>query len=161
MTSTTPLVDIDAVPSCEHLLDIRIGFESVHMFATPLGTRMTYVVEQGRCVGPRIAADVLPGGGDWILLGTDGVARLDVRATMRTDDGAFIHLTNTGRVRMDRQTTDRFMAGELIRHDEMTARSSPLFETDDERYRWLNAVHTVAINQVSLSEVHYRVFAVQ
>lgn len=43
----------------------------------------------------------------------------------------------------------------------MVARSSPLFDTDDERYRWINAVHTVAINQVSLSEVHYRVFAVR
>ncbi|WKG02009.1 DUF3237 domain-containing protein [Mycolicibacterium sp. HK-90] len=158
---TTPLVDIDAVPICEHLLDIRIDFESVHVFATPVGTRMTFVVKQGRCVGPRIAADVLPGGGDWLLLGSDGVARLDVRATLRTDDGALIHLANTGRVRMNRSATDRFTAGELIRHDEMTARSSPLFETDDERYRWLNAVHTVAINQVSLSEVHYRVFAVR
>lgn len=160
MTLTTSLVDIDATPVFDHLLDIRIVFESVQVFSTPLGTRMTYVVEQGRCVGPRIAADVLPGGGDWVLLGTDGVARLDVRATLRTDDGAVIYLTNTGRVQMDRATADRFTAGELIRHDEMTARSSPLFETGDERYRWLNAVHTVAINQVSLSEVHYRVFAV-
>lgn len=108
----------------------------------------------------RVAADVLPGGGDWVLLGTDGVARLDVRATLRTDDGAAIYLTNTGRVQMDKAAADRFAAGELIRHDEMTARSSPLFETGDERYQWLNAVHTVAINQVSLSEVHYRVFAV-
>ncbi|MCG7609467.1 hypothetical protein BA059_12985 [Mycolicibacterium sp. (ex Dasyatis americana)] len=159
-TLTTSLVDIDATPVFDHLLDIRITFESVHAFATPLGTRMNYVVKQGRCIGPRIAADVLPGGGDWVLLGTDGVARLDVRATLRTDDGAVIQLTNTGRVQMDRAAADRFAAGELIRHDEMTARSSPLFETGDERYRWLNAVHTVAINQVSLSEVHYRVFAV-
>ncbi|MGV0811615.1 DUF3237 domain-containing protein [Mycolicibacterium boenickei] len=157
---TTPLVDIDAVPVCEHLLDIRITFEPVQIFPTPLGTRMTYVIKQGRCAGPRIAADVLPGGGDWLLVGTDRVARLDVRATLRTDDGALIHMTNTGRVLMDRNAADRFSAGELIRHDEMTARSSPLFETDDERYRWLNAIHTVAINQVSLTEVHYRVFAV-
>ena len=161
MTLTTPLVvDIDATPTFDHLLDMRVTFESVQVFSTPLGTRMTYVVKQGRCVGPRIAADVLPGGGDWVMLGTDGVGRLDVRATLRTDDGAVINLTNTGRVQMDRATVDRFTAGELIRHDEMTARSSPLFETGDERYLWLNAVHTVAIHQVSLSEVHYRVFAV-
>ncbi|BBX29891.1 DUF3237 domain-containing protein [Mycolicibacterium alvei] len=159
-TLTTALVDIEATPAFDHLLDMRITFESAQVFATPVGTRMTYVIKEGRCVGPRIAADVLPGGGDWVLLGTDGVARLDVRATLRTDDGAVIHLTNTGRVQMDKAAADRFAAGELIRHDEMTARSSPLFETDDERYRWLNAVHTVAINQISLCEVHYRVFAV-
>lgn len=159
-TLATALVDIEATPAFDHLLDMRITFESAQVFATPVGTRMTYVIKEGRCVGPRIAADVLPGGGDWVLLGTDGVARLDVRATLRTDDGAVIHLTNTGRVQMDKAAADRFAAGELIRHDEMTARSSPLFETDDERYRWLNAVHTVAINQISLCEVHYRVFAV-
>jgi hypothetical protein len=159
-TLTTALVDIEATPAFDHLLVMRITFESAQVFATPVGTRMTYVSKEGRCVGPRIAADVLPGGGDWVLLGTDGVARLDVRATLRTDDGAVIHLTNTGRVQMDKAAADRFAAGELIRHDEMTARSSPLFETDDERYRWLNAVHTVAINQISLREVHYRVFAV-
>ena len=159
-TLTTALVDIEATPAFDHLLDMRITFESAQVFATPVGTRMTYVIKEGRCVGPRIAADVLPGGGDWVLLGTDGVARLDVRATLRTDDGAVIHLTNPGRVQMDKAAADRFAAGELIRHDEMTARSSPLFETDDERYRWLNAVHTVAINQISLREVHYRVFAV-
>lgn len=53
------------------------------------------------------------------------------------------------------------MAGELIGHEQMHARSSPLFETDDERYRWLNATHTVALHQLSLSEVQYRVFAVR
>ena len=160
MTATS-LVDIDAEPTFEHLLDIRISFDPVQIFETPVGTRFTYVVKDGRCEGPKIAGDILPGGGDWMLLGSDRVARLDVRATLRTDDGAHIHLTNTGRVRMSPDVAQRFAAGEFIHHDEMYARSSPLFETDDERYRWLNAVHTVAINQVSLAAVHYRVFAVQ
>jgi hypothetical protein len=62
---------------------------------------------------------------------------------------------------MSQEAANRFAAGQLIRHDEMVARSSPLFDTDDERYRWINAIHTVAINQVSLTEVHYRVFAVR
>lgn len=158
---TTSLVDIEATPTFEHLLDIRITFDAVHVYATPVGTRLTYVIGHGRFEGPRLAGDVLPGGGDWVLFGTDRVARLDVRATLRTDDGALIGLTNTGRVQMSPEAAARFAAGELIRHDEMVARSSPLFETDDERYRWLTAIHTVAINQVSLTEVHYRVFAVR
>ena len=94
------------------------------------------------------------------LLGSDGVARLDVRATLRTDDGAHVHITVTGRVLMDPEATTRYSAGDLVRHDEVYARSSPLFDTDDERYRWINAVHTVALNQMSLSEVHYKVFEV-
>ncbi|WP_102143731.1 DUF3237 domain-containing protein [Mycobacterium hubeiense] len=155
------LVDIAAEPALEHLLDIRIALDPVHIFTTPVGMRITSMIKEGRCEGHAIAADVLPGGGDWALFGTDRVARLDVRATLRTDDGADIHFTNTGRIQMSPEVAQRFSAGELIRHDEMYARSSPLFDTDDERYRWLNAVHTVAINEVSLSAVHYRVFAVR
>lgn len=154
------LVDIDAEPRFAHLLDIRIDFDAAQIFGTPVGTRMTFVVSRGRAEGPRIAGDILAGGGDWVVLGTDGVGRLDVRATLRTDDGAYIHLTNTGRVSMGPEATARYTAGELIRHDEIYARSSPLFDTDDERYRWINAVHTVALNQMSLSEVHYKVFEV-
>lgn len=156
---TVNLVDIDAIPALEHLVDIRIEFGHPQIFDTPIGKRLTYVISHGRFHGPRLTGDVLPGGGDWILYGTDGVARLDVRATLRTDDGALIHLTSTGRVQMSAGAAARFAAGEFIRHEELTARSSPLFDTDDERYRWLNAVHTVAINQLSLTEVHYRAFA--
>lgn len=158
---TATLVDIDATPTLEHLLDIRIEFDHVQIFETPVGTRFTFVVRGGRAEGPRVAGDVLPGGGDWVLLDTDRVARLDVRATLRTDDGAHVHITNTGRLHMNDAVTARFSAGELIRHDDVIARSSPLFDTADERYRWLNAIHTVAINEVSLTEVRYRVFAVR
>ncbi|GAY17293.1 DUF3237 domain-containing protein [Mycobacterium sp. shizuoka-1] len=154
------LVDIDAEPRFAHLLDMRVAFDPAQVFATPTGTRMTFVIREGRCEGARIAGDLLAGGGDWVVIGTDGVARLDVRATLRTDDGAYVHVTVTGRVQMSPEATARYTTGELIRHDEIYARSSPLFDTDDERYRWINAVHTVAINQMSMSEVHYRVFEV-
>ncbi|KUI35598.1 hypothetical protein AU195_14995 [Mycobacterium sp. IS-1496] len=159
--TASPLVDIDAEPALEHLLDIRIAFSAVHTFTTPVGMRATYVIAEGRCEGPRIRADVLPGGGDWVVLGADGVARLDVRATLRTDDGAHIHLTNTGRVSMSAVAAQRFSSGALLRYDEIYARSSPLFDTDDHRYRWLTGLHTVAINEVSRSAVHYKVFAVR
>ncbi|MCX2930825.1 DUF3237 domain-containing protein [Mycobacterium sp. CVI_P3] len=154
------LVDIDAEPRFTHLLDMRIEFDPAQVFPTPTGTRMTFVIRRGRCEGDRIAGDLLAGGGDWIVVGSDRVARLDVRATLRTDDGAYVHITVTGRVSMPQEATARYITGEFIRHDEAYARSSPLFETDDDRYRWINAVHTVAINQMSMSEVHYRVFEV-
>ena len=109
------LFDIAAEPRFAHLLDMRVEFDPAQIFPTPTGTRMTFVIKRGRAEGARIAGDILAGGGDWVVLGSDGVARLDVRATLRTDD---------------------------------------------DRYRWINAVHTVAINQMSMSEVHYKVFEV-
>ena len=33
---------------------------------------------------------MVPGGGDWVLMRPDGVARLDIRFALRTDDGELI-----------------------------------------------------------------------
>ena len=145
----------------EHLCTFRIEFADHHLHRTPLGTRLTYVIAHGRCDGPRLRGDFLPGGGDWVLVGQDRVARLDVRALLRTDDGALISVTSTGRAVLDDDALVRLTAGELIGVDEMYARSSPLFETGDERYAWLNATHTVAVNAFSLHEVHYDVAVVR
>lgn len=154
------LVDIDTVPGVEHLCDFKIEFSRVDIEPTPLGTRLTFVVEGGRVAGPRLSGTFLPGGGDWVTVGSDGVARLDVRATLRTDDGAVVQVTNTGRAVLPDGATARMLNGELIRWDEMYARSSPLFETGDDRYGWLNGLHTVAVNEFSLQAVHYRIFEV-
>jgi len=155
------LTDIAVPAELEHLCQLRIAFADHHLHDTPLGTRLTFVIRAGRCEGPDVRADVLLGGGDWVVLGSDRVARLDVRATLRTDDGALVEMTSTGRAVLDDGAVERLLAGELVRADEMYARSSPLFETGDPRYAWLNGVHTVAVNQFSLAEVHYDVSVVR
>ena len=147
-------------PALEHLADMHVDISAVHVAGSALGTRLTYVIAGGSIAGPRLRATVLPGGGDWVLVGTDGVARLDIRATARTDDDVLLTLTSIGRILMTPEVTERFLAGQPIRHDEMYGRSSPLFDTDDERYRWLTGLYTVAVNEVSLTTVDYRVFAV-
>jgi hypothetical protein len=144
-------------PLCRFLIE----FAGTHVQQTPCGTRVTQVIGAGRCEGERLRGDFLPGGGDWVLFGTDRVARLDVRALLRTDDGALVTVTNTGRARLDEGALHRLTAGELLTADEMYARSSPLFETGDERYAWLNSVHTVAVNEFSLREVRYDVAEVR
>jgi hypothetical protein len=147
-------------PALETLCDISIDFGDTHVHSTPLGLRLHCVVAHGRFDGPDLRGDVVAGG-DWVVVGADGVARLDVRATLRTDDGATIAMTNTGRVRMDADAVARFRDGGLVRADEMYARSSPLFETGDERYSWLNSLHTLAVNELSLHVVRYRIWGVR
>jgi hypothetical protein len=148
-------------PDLTHLCDFEIDFARTDVDITPLGTRLTYVIDTGKVTGTRLTGTFLAGGGDWVTVGTDGVARLDVRATFRTDDGALIRVTNTGRAVMNEETTARLAAGASIGWDEMYARSSPLFETGHADYAWLNGLHTVAVNEFSLSTVGYRVFEVR
>ena len=51
----------------------------------PYGNRQIYDVTGGSFEGPRLKGKVLPSGGDWLLLGSDGVGRLTcVRRWRRT-----------------------------------------------------------------------------
>src|SRR5262245_22267023 len=55
----------------------------------PHGTRRTAPIGGGTFEGPRLRGTVLPAGSaDWLLLRSDGVLELELRCTLRTDDGA-------------------------------------------------------------------------
>jgi Protein of unknown function (DUF3237) len=144
----------------EHLCDWSIELEPVQTIPTPFGTRLTYVLKEGSCQGERLRGEFLPGGGDWVMFGNDGIARVDVRATLRTDDDQLIHVTNSGVVVMDEETMSRWMAGEFLAQDQMYARTQPRFETAAEDYAWLNGVVTVAINQLGRAHVDYEIYRV-
>lgn len=141
------------------LCTIDIDFEPVPIFATPVGTRLLYAAKTGTVSGPGITAKVLPGSADWIVVGTDAVARIDVRAVLRTDDDQHIYLTNTGRVRLGEHSA-RLFAGELVTADEAYVRTAPLFDTSAERYQHLNGLLTLAFCDISLTRIHYRIYAV-
>lgn len=144
----------------EHLFDLSIDFAPMPIYPSPLGTRLDAIVRQGTAKGPRLDGEVLPGGGDWIVVGSDGVGRLDIRGTIRTHDTEMIHITSTGRVVLDDGTRDRFLAGETIAGDQMYARTAPLFETGADAYRWLNGTVAVGlIVELSLEHIRYQVYA--
>jgi len=158
------LVDTDPAVTAitvEHLCDFAITFQTMQTFSTPLGTRMIAVVEHGTVEGPRLHGEFLPGGGDWIMIGADRVARLDVRATIRTHDGDLVFVTVNGRATLSDEAIARLFAGETIGWDEMHVRSTPLFETGAERYAWLNSTVAIAVNELSLKHVNYRIYSVQ
>src|SRR5947199_10148350 len=64
--------------------------------AVPHGARVIAPIAGGTFEGPRLSGKVLPGGGDWTLLRSDGVLELDLRVTLETDDGALIYMTSFG-----------------------------------------------------------------
>jgi hypothetical protein len=43
-----------------------------------------------------LAGDLIGGGDDWLLNSPDGLARVDVRLQLPTDDGATIYITYFG-----------------------------------------------------------------
>jgi hypothetical protein len=64
--------------------------------AAPLGAWTFFGATGGWEQGERLAGDLIGGGGDWPLIGPDGLARVDVRLQLRTDDGAAIYIAYVG-----------------------------------------------------------------
>jgi hypothetical protein len=105
---------------------------------------------------------VLAGGGDWLTMPADGIARMDIRATLRTDTGDHVHYTGLGRTVLAPGALDRFLAGETIEGDGVHGRTAPLFETASPTYDWLNRVVAVGrVLDLSLHHIRYEVFALR
>ena len=77
-------------------LNVKVATPQI-IGVVPHGTRRTAPLSGGDFEGPRLRGTVLPGGSaDWLLLRGDGVLELDLRATLRTDDGALISMRSFG-----------------------------------------------------------------
>jgi hypothetical protein len=122
----------------ESALPVEFLFRLTAQLAAPLptgggpqGPRVIYGVTGGTFEGPKLRGTLEGVGGDWLTLRPDGSFKLDVRATLRTEDGAAILMTYTG--------IGRPGDGQPV------IRTAPLFETGDARYTWLNIVQAVGI----------------
>jgi len=117
----------------------------------PFGGRLIVDVTAARVEGPRLRASLVgTAAADWVTVSPDGkVGALDVRATLRTDDGALIYSEYRGRVRFGADGVHRVY-------------TSPRYETGDPRYAWLNGLQCVGKGVSNAKErwLRYRLYAV-
>lgn len=162
MTTAAPVDQLPMLTALpvEHLFDMAVDLQPAQAISTPTGTRLTFVTTGGIIEGPRLRGEILPGGGDWLLAGSNGVGRVDVRATLRSHDGALIHYEARGIIKIPADGMDRLAAGEVLAFDETYVRTTPSFETADDRYAWLSEVVAVGYNILSPNHIDYRVYRV-
>jgi hypothetical protein len=129
------------------LATVRVTRGEVHRLgATAFHRRVIGGIARGRWDGERIQADIVAPGGDWALPSSDGrLMLLDVRQTLRTDDGALVYVTYQGRCDRERGTYT----------------VAPTFETDDERYAWLNGVQAIGQGRTEGDDIVYEMFEVR
>jgi hypothetical protein len=128
---------IELVPLCTVRIQLRPPIE---VGAGPAGTRMILEVASLEFTGDRLTGKLLgAAAADWAVLSPDGTGTLDVRGTVRTDDGATILVQYNGR--LDASRGLQFP---------MTVYAAPRFETGDQRYAWLNRIQ--AIGKGTLAE---------
>ena len=147
-------------PSLELLYEVSMDVEAHDVGPTPGGHRRIVVVKGGRFEGPRLRGDVLPGGGDWVLERSDGSRQLDVRITLRTDDGQLIYAAYGGIFHGAPDVMRRILAGEPVEPSDYYFRVSPRFETASERYGWLNRIVAIGVGRRTRTQVAYTVYAV-
>jgi hypothetical protein len=128
--------------------------------AGPHGRRRIIAITGGRFFGERLSGRVLPGGADWQVIRADGVAELDARYTLETADGALVYVRNRGFRHGPPEVLKRLAAGENIDPARYYMRTTPLFETGDERYAWLNRIVCVASGARRATAVELKVFEV-
>lgn len=159
---TQPLFEqplLEAMP-VRHLCDLRVDLERPSVIPTPRGTLVPYIGKGGRLDGPDLRGEFLPGSVDWVLIGSDGISRLDIRGALRTDDGALIYFESKGVARLPPDGRARLAKGERLAFGETYLRTTPKLETSDERYAWVNALVLVGYNEMSGGRVDFRIYSV-
>jgi len=121
---------IELVPLCAIHIQLRPPIE---VGAGPAGTRLVFELASVQVKGDRLRAELLgAAAADWAVVGPDGTGSLDIRETLRSDDGAVIFVQYNGR--LDASQGLQFP---------MTIYVAPRFETGEERYAWLNRIQAV------------------
>jgi len=119
----------------------------------PLGKRLFIPVTGGAFRGDRLSGEVQPGGSDFQLIRPDGVAELDVRVTLLTDDGVTIQLKGHGIRHTTPEVFAHIMSGADVDPSEYYFREALFFEAPAGRYEWLNRIIAIAKGGRLKSEV--------
>ena len=149
------------MPRLEYLMTYRADLKApVEVGTVPSGSRQIYDVRGGSFEGPRLKGKLLASGGDWLLIGNDGVGRLDVRGTFETEDGARVYVQYYGVVVINEKVSAALAGGRETQYGDTYFMTQPRFETGDPRYAWLNSTVAVSQGRVLPSAVEYRVYQV-
>src|SRR5262249_28290944 len=120
----------DAVMKSQPLMTVKVLAAPPQKLGTvPHGIRTIIPVIGGDFEGPRLRGKILPGGGDWLLLRSDGVLELDLRITLETDDHALIQMTFQGLRHGPPEVIAALGRGEVVDPASYYFRTVPRFET--------------------------------
>jgi hypothetical protein len=125
---------------------------------------MIAVVTGGAFEGERLKGVVLNGGGDWATIEEDrDVLRLDARVTWQTHDNANIYVSYRGVLRpltKARELATNPEGASASEVEPLYFRTSPIIETGDPRYLWLNDILVVGLGSIVPGGVSYELFEV-
>ena len=131
-----------AEPKLEYLMTYEADLELPQVINDSL--YIYNCIPGGWARGPGIRGSFIGPCGDWMRILRSGVARLDVRATLKTDDGELIYITYNGIIKHSESSYEKLVNGERITpEDGIYFITAPTIETTSEKYGWLNGLQAI------------------
>ena len=149
-------------PRLEHVFSYSAMLKPAEVIGPlPEGIRANFYVTSGEIDGPNLHGKIRPVGGDWLTIRSDGVAILDVRATIETEDGALIYTFYTGVTDAGEDGYERFLRQDLP--PVLQLRTAARYSTTHPNYLWLNRLQCVGFRECNMQqlEVRYDIYALK
>lgn len=149
-------------PALEFLARFHVTVGPAQDFGhTPWGGRRVIDITGGHFDGPNLRGQIIPGGADWQLIRSDGSTTIDTRYSLRTDDGANIHIRTSGYRAGDPAVLDALLTGADVDPHDYYFRITATFETSAPAYAWLNNVVGIGSGARTADTVVYDAYVVR
>lgn len=147
-------------PALAHLVDLSVLLgPPIELGHGRAGWRRIVPIVGGSVTG-RFTGRILNLGADWQTVLGEGVADLDTRYVIETDDGAVIDIRNRGVRHGPPDVLSRLAAGEAVDPALYYMRTQPRFETGAAAYAFLNRMICVGTGVREAAAVRMHVFEV-
>ena len=103
-----------------------------------LGRRRIIPITGGKFTGPRLNGKILNNGADWQMVSANGLAYLDTRYALETNDGALIYIQTRGFRYGPADVMAEVAKGNPVDPNKYYFRVYIQFETGSAGYGWLN-----------------------
>ncbi len=149
-------------PQLAHVCDLFVDLDPIRTLGPGrAGLRRIIPIIGGTVAGPRLNGRILNLGADWQTIWGNGVAELDTRYALETDDGATVEIRNYGYRHGPAEVIAAIARGEDVPHAAYYMRTQARLESGDPRYDWVNRTLFVGTGARRAGQVMVSLFAVE
>jgi len=133
-------------PKLAEVCTLNVELDPIReMGAGRAGHRRIIPIVGGTVTGARLSGRILNLGADWQTIFAGGLAELDTRYAMETEDGAIIEIINYGFRHGPEEVLAAVARGEEVDPAAYYMRTHARLETGDARYDWVNRTLFVGV----------------
>jgi hypothetical protein len=126
-----------------------------------VGKRRIIPITGGKFTGPRISGTILNNGADWQMVAADGLAHLDTRYALKTNDGALIYIQTRGFRYGPADVMAEVAKGNPVDPSKYYFRVYIQFETGSAKYQWLNRAMAIGAGMRQRNSVIYDAYLIK